>query len=85
MKVRQENVAEGNVCTISVQGRDGAKVVAGPIAKKIKASTEWQTLELKANIPATGRWEACDGLFLMMNTNGKNCTTYFDDFEMTKQ
>ncbi len=82
VKVRQENVSEGNVCSISAQGREGAKVVAGPISTKIKASAEWQPMELKANIPEKGKWENCDGLLLLLGTNGKNCTTYFDDFEM---
>lgn len=82
VRVRQENVNEGNFCSISVQGRDGAKVVAGPITKKINASAEWQTLELKANIPEKDKWLTCDGLLLLLGTNGKNCTTYFDDFEM---
>ena len=81
--VRQEGGAEGNHVSLGIQGRRAGKLVGlPPVSVRKPATAEWQKLELKFTIPATGKWKECEEVLLTMGASGKHCTTFFDDFEM---
>ena len=82
IKAKQDGATEGNHLSLTVQGRKSGRIYSSPQSARRPATSAWQTLEVRFPSKWTEKWRECDNVLVTIGASGKNCSTFFDDFEM---
>ena len=82
----KKSVKAGTISVLVHSRTAGAMSGGTSFRKSVKATGEWQKVELTFKVPTTGKWAKSNNMFVMLSAgNTPDCKTLFDNFQLEEK